>query len=279
MSGLRILALDIDGTLIGSDKRIPRFTAEEIRRVVETDGIHLILVTARGPQSTALIEEQLGVPASYATFGGALVWAREADGGFTTLSETPLDPAATARFVELAAATDVHIGVYTRDDWFVNRLDYWGLREARNTSVWPSAVGTERVRADAVAADTVFKLMFRGDGAALDALEAPLREVGAEAFIHRVPHVIEINSSHAVKLPAVAALTKHLGRELSEVIAFGDSLSDLELLENAGVGVLMANASKGLDASARIERTLSNDEDGIGVMLRKHFPTSAPFRS
>jgi hypothetical protein len=279
VSGLRILALDIDGTLIGSDKRIARFTTSEIRRVAETEGVHVILVTARGPQSTALIEEQLGVRSSYATYGGALVWAREADGGFTTLSETPLDGGATKRFVELATAADLHIGVYTRHDWFVNRLDYWGLREARNTSVWPSAVGADRVQPEASESEPVFKLMFRGEGAALDALEGPLREVGAEAFIHRVPHVIEIISSHAVKLPAVTALTRHLGHELRDVIAFGDSLSDLELLENVGVGVLMANASKGLDAGPRIARTLSNDEDGIGVMLRKHFPTAAPFRT
>lgn len=279
MTGLRILALDIDGTLIGSDKRIASFTASEIRRVAETEGVHVILVTARGPQSTALIEEQLGVRSSYATYGGALVWAREADGRFTTLSETPLDDGATAGFLELASAADVHIGVYTRDDWFVNRLDYWGLREARNTSVWPSAVGDDCVRPNALAAGAVFKVMFRGEGAALDALEGPLREVGADAFIHRVPHVIEIISSHAVKLPAVTALASHLGHELRDVIAFGDSLSDLELLENAGVGVLMANASKSLGASPAIERTLSNDEDGIGVMLRKHFPTTAPFRT
>lgn len=279
MSELRILALDIDGTLIGSDKRVARFTASEIRRVAETEGVHVILVTARGPQSTALIEEQLGVPSSYATYGGALVWAREASGGFTTLSETPLDVGATVRFVGLAATADVHIGVYTRHDWFVNRLDYWGLREARNTSVWPTAVGPDHVRPEAIASEPVFKVMFRGDSAALDALEGPLREVRADAFIHRVPHVIEISSSHAVKLPAVSALTRHLGHELRDVIAFGDSLSDLELLENVGVGVLMANASKGLAASSRIERTLSNDEDGIGVMLRKHFPTAAPFRT
>lgn len=277
MNDLRILALDIDGTLIGSDKRIPSFTASEIRRVTQTGDVHVILVTARGPQSTALIEEQLGVRSSYATFGGALVWARDADGAFTTLSETPLDPGSAARFLELAAATDVHIGVYTRDDWFVNRLDYWGLREARNTSVWPAGVGPEVVRADAD--EPVFKVMFRGAGSELDALEPRLREVGAEAFIHRMPHVIEIISAQAVKLPAVAALATHLGHDLRDVIAFGDSLSDLELLESVGVGVLMANASKSLEVSPAIERTLSNDEDGIGVMLRKHFPTGAAFRT
>ncbi|WP_426625692.1 HAD family hydrolase [Leifsonia sp. McL0607] len=70
MSDLHILALDIDGTLIGSDKRISSFTASEVRRVTQTEDVHVILVTARGPQSTALIEEQLGIASSYATFGG-----------------------------------------------------------------------------------------------------------------------------------------------------------------------------------------------------------------
>ncbi|WP_348787417.1 HAD hydrolase family protein [Leifsonia sp. NPDC080035] len=279
MSAARILALDIDGTLIGSDKRIPAFTASEVRRVAEESGVHVVLVTARGPQSTAIIEEQLGVPASYCTFGGSLVWAREPDGSFTELSETPLDPASVRAILTASTGHDVHTGVYTRGGWFVNRLDYWGLREARNTSVWPDAVGVEGELLGAPDGAGVFKLMFRGDAERLTALETDLRAAASGIFLHRVPNVIEIVPASAVKLPALRTLAAHLGAGLDEVIAFGDTLSDLELLEHAGVGVLMGNASPALDASPRVLRTLTNDEDGVGVMLRAQFPTTRPFRT
>jgi Cof subfamily protein (haloacid dehalogenase superfamily) len=273
-----MLALDIDGTLIGSDKKIPSFTRQEIRRVTADHAVHIVLITARGPQSTRIIEEALGVECSYATYGGSLVWARNDDGGFTTLSETPLEFGDVRTFVEEGQRLDVHIGVYTRNDWIVNKLDYWGLREARNTSIWPTLVSPALVEWSE-SEEPVFKIMFRGDGDQLTNLEKILRARDADAFIHRMPHVIEIVSAHAVKLPAVASLANYLGYELGEIMAFGDSLSDVEMLEHVGVGVLMGNAAKSVQASHHVERTLSNDEDGIGVMLRKHFPTTAPFRT
>ncbi len=89
--------------------------------------------------------------------------------------------------------------------------------------------------------------------------------------------MLEIISSDAVKLPALRALCAHFGITTDDVIAFGDTGADLEMLENVGHGVLMANAKASLEVASHVERTLSNDEDGIGVILRKYFPTKAPF--
>jgi Cof subfamily protein (haloacid dehalogenase superfamily) len=271
---LTTLAIDIDGTLINSLKQISPFTRSEIHRVVREYGAHVILITARGPQSTSIIEEELGVAASYATFGGSLVWSREADGILIPVSEVPLLVDDVASILTVAASHDVHTGLYSRDDWYVSSLDYWGMREARNTAVWPQVVDI------AVAAQTAgpfFKIMFRGEQEPLAALAAALRDSPTTTYAHHLKHVLEIVSRDAVKLPALQALAAHRGFSLDQVIAFGDSESDLGMLENVGVGVLMGNASSALPVSNRVERTLSNDEDGIGMALRKHFPTNEPF--
>jgi Cof subfamily protein (haloacid dehalogenase superfamily) len=274
---LTTLAIDIDGTLIDSRKEISAFTRAEIHRVVREYGAHVILITARGPQSTAIVEEQLGIPASFATFGGSLVWSRESDGSMAPVSEVPLGPDDVAAILAVAADHDVHTGLYSRDDWYVSSLDYWGMREARNTAIWPTAVSIPDTALDA-AAGPFFKIMFRGEQEPLAALAAALRLSPTMTYAHHLKHVLEIVSKDAVKLPALQALAAHRGFSLAEVIAFGDSESDLGMLENAGVGVLMGNASRSLPVSDRVERTLSNDEDGIGIALRKHFPTSEPFR-
>ena len=270
-----VLAIDIDGTLINSRKQISTFTKSEIHRVVAEHGAHVILITARSPQSTAIIEEQLGVAASLATFGGSLVWSRDADSSLVPVSEVPLDGDDVARILDVSAKHDVHTGLYSRDDWFVSALDYWGMREARNTAVWPQLVD---IAATARDAGPFFKIMFRGEQAPLAALAAALQDSPTTTYAHHLKHVLEIVSSDAVKLPALQALAAHRAFSLADVIAFGDSESDLGMLENAGVGVLMGNASRTLTVSERVERTLSNDEDGIGIALRKYFPTVAPFR-
>jgi hydroxymethylpyrimidine pyrophosphatase-like HAD family hydrolase len=91
--------------------------------------------------------------------------------------------------------------------------------------------------------------------------------------------VIEVVASGAVKLPALQALAGHLGIDMDEVIAFGDTSADLDMLAGVGVGYLMGNASPALTVPPSVRRALSHDEDGIGVALRKHFPSDAPFRT
>ncbi|WP_349897644.1 HAD hydrolase family protein [Parafrigoribacterium soli] len=275
MSELRALAIDIDGTLIDSRKQIMPFTASEIHRVVEEHDAHLILVTARSPQSTAVIEERLGIPASYATFGGSLVEAREPDGRFTQLKAVPLLDDDVRKMLEVASTFDVHTGVYTRDVWHVNSLEYWGMREARNTSVWPVVDEVERV----VGSSPLFKVMFRGEAEPLNELADALGALGTSTYAHHLKNMIEVVASGAVKLPALEALTRHLGIGLEQVIAFGDTSADLDMLAGVGVGYLMGNASSALTVPAGVRRALSHDEEGIGVALRKHFPSDAPFRT
>lgn len=276
MSVPAIIAVDIDGTLIGSHKRIPRFTRDEIHRVVREYGTRLFIVTARGPESTAVIEEELGVHGSYATFGGALVWARKDDGSFTTLRETPIPEEVVAGILNASSGLDVHSGVYSREDWYVSSLDYWGLREARNTAVWPTVTAIDSTLLGRVG--PIFKVMFRGETQDLTRLEQLLAPFASRAYIHNSGRVLEIISSDAVKLPAVQQLCMHFGLALEDVISFGDSAADVEMLEGCGIGVLMGNARPELVVAGHVERTLSNDEDGIGMSLRKHFPTDALFR-
>jgi hydroxymethylpyrimidine pyrophosphatase-like HAD family hydrolase len=126
--------------------------------------------------------------------------------------------------------------------------------------------------------DDVFKVMFRGEASELATLRSRLGEIPG-IYPHHNQRVLEVVRDDAVKLPAVRRLVEHYGLELSEVASFGDTDADIDMLEASGVGVLMANARVTRPVSESIVRTLSNDEDGIGIVLRELFPTSAPFRT
>src|SRR5690606_38652848 len=244
-----ILAIDIDGTLINSDKAITAFTRSEIHRVVEEYDARLFIVTARGPQSTAVIESRLGLRGSYAAFGGALVWARGDDGAFTVLKETPIPHTKVRDIVRASSSFDLHCGVYTRDDWFVNEMSYWGLREARNTAVWPAADRLDEPLLDRIG--PVFKVMFRGERGQLYELEQLLKGFSDSVYIHNSGRVLEIIPAEAVKLPASLQLCAHFGCTADDVIAFGDSAADVEMLENVRHGVLMGNASEEVTVAGR----------------------------
>ncbi len=269
---LRLLALDIDGTLIDSAKQIMPFTQQEVARVAAT-GVHPVIVTARAINASLIIERKLGVAASHIAFGGGTVRVRTGS-GLTVLEEHPFERSDVALMLDAANGADVHIGVYTATEWHVSDLGFWGLREARNTSIWPDSVGDgSPLRA---LADPVFKLMFRGLPEALAPIKETIDRELPGAFAHLSARVLEVTTSR--KHGALRALSDHLGIAPHEVIAFGDTEADVPMLEAAGVGVLMGNADPALRVAPHVERTLSNDEEGVGLSLRKHFPTDAPFR-
>lgn len=243
--------------------------------MVREYGVNVFLITARGPASTAIVESELGVNCSYATYGGALVLGR-VEGAHTALSAIPLDEELVWDVIRAGLAASVHVGVYTQHDWFVNELNYWGLREARNTAIWPTECDLLSQRVNGF--EPIYKIMFRGEAQQLEELGRRLEAHSDGAFIHHSNRVLEIIPATAVKLPALMTLATHHGLALDQVMAFGDSLADVPMLENSGVGVIMANASRDLDIASHVVRTLSHDEDGVGIALRKYFPTSEPFQ-
>lgn len=267
----RLLAIDIDGTLTNSAKQIMPFTQAEVARVVAA-GTQLVIVTARAIAASTIIERKLGVPASHIAFGGGSIRVREGD-RLVALEEHPFDRQDVELMVAAAAGADVHVGLYTATEWHVSDMGFWGLREARNTSIWPNTIadGTPPI----VPADSVFKVMFRGDPETLAPIKSAIDRELPGAFAHFSAHVLEVTASR--KHTALKSLTAHLGIAMHEVIAFGDTEADVPMLDAAGIGVLMGNADPALTVAPHVERTLSNDEEGVGLSLRRHFPTDAPF--
>lgn len=83
-----------------------------------------------------------------------------------------------------------------------------------------------------------------------------------------VSNNVEINQAHANKGEALAALAVHLGLPEDGTLSFGDGLNDISMLQSAGVGVAMANAAAECKEVADWV-TLSNDEDGVAVGINK----------
>lgn len=274
-SSLRALAIDIDGTLINSSKQIPSFTRREIHRVVREYGVKVFLITARGPKSAGLIEGMLGVKCSIAAYGGAYVEARSGQES-EVLFRGHIPEHLVTKVIEIARSYDVYAGVHTENDCFVNRFDYWARREARNTSTWP-IVASDGPDGAPLPVSKVFKVMFRGESDVLSRLNADLTDAGRGLYAHHNNRVLEIVPAEAVKLPALSLLADFHALTLDQIVAFGDTEADVEMLEAAGVGALMANADESFEVLPTVLRTLSNDEDGIGVVLRELFPTDEPF--
>jgi Cof subfamily protein (haloacid dehalogenase superfamily) len=87
--------------------------------------------------------------------------------------------------------------------------------------------------------------------------------------VKSAPYFLEVLNKQAHKGAAVKNLAEHLGIKQEEVMAIGDNENDLTMVEYAGIGVAMANATENVKNAADV-LTASNEEDGVAEVINKY---------
>lgn len=271
-----LIVADIDGTLLNDDKELSHVTVETVKRVRRDFGVDVLLASSRMPCAIRPIQKQLECLDFIVALDGALVLDGSSHDD-VTLVDRRLPFETSAEIVDLASSAGLHIGIFRRDEWVVNRIDYWASREIRSNKVWPT-VGSlhDHLASWTDAGLDAHKIMIRGEQNELD----PIRDALYLRYGHRVrlscgrPTLIELVAMTAGKWAGVDYVLSRLGIAADRVIAFGDSDNDLDLLRSVGHGVAPTNASdRALDVACEV--TLSNGQNGVAVALRKYFPEPA----
>ncbi len=270
MQAPRLVATDVDGTLLDPDDRVSPRSAAVIGRLVAA-GVGFVLVTGRPPRWIPPVVTQLGVARLAVCANGGVLYDAVAD---RVLWARALEPDVLS---ELAATVEAtlpgcglaveRVGVGAFDDaasQFVAEPDY--------LHAWPSAdhgVASRRELFDRPAV----KMLVRCPELSSDAMVAALTPViGAIAdltFSH--PRgLVEIAPLRVTKATGLAAVAERDGIAAADVVAFGDMPNDLEMLRWAGHGVAMGNAHPALLEVAD-EVTASNGDDGLALVLERWF--------
>ena len=271
-----LIGIDVDGTLLDSEGRMPAANCDAIHEAV-TRGIHVALVTGRSFPFARPIAEPLPPSLSLIVSSGAV--ERTMDG--TTLARLLLDrDVAYALLERTAARRESAALIFDRDldrqlvfesmDWeHPGRRNYW----ARNQSLIAQCVPLE----DALVEDPI-QVMFNGGVDEMRDLAAELRRdaggyaVSLTEYVHRDFSLIDVTAPGATKGRALAWRAQQLGLARDAVMAVGDNLNDLDMLEYAGTPVIMANAVAGLKDRS-IESgwymTGHQDEAGLAQAIRR----------
>ena len=275
---IRLIGIDIDGTLLDSDGKMPAENIAAIHDAVDA-GIHVALVTGRSYPSARPVADPLPAALSLVVSSGAV--ERGMDG--STLARRLLDRAvarevldATRPFRDAAALIfDRDAGqqfIFETMDWeHPDRKGYW----ARNQSLIARTVPLEA----ALTEDPV-QVMFNGGVETMRQLAADLRAqarscaVSLTEYGHRDFSLVDITSPLATKGLALAWRAAQLGLERGQVMAVGDNYNDLEMLEFAGVPVVMENAVAGLKTRGW-PITGHHDRGGLAEAIRR-FALSPP---
>ncbi|MBA2416876.1 MAG: HAD family phosphatase [Geodermatophilaceae bacterium] len=260
----RLVATDLDGTLLGSDGTVSPRTAQAVARV-EAAGVPVVIVTGRPPRWLAAVAEQLDHRGIAVCANGAVIWDMRTG---RIVESDPLDPSVLA---EVTSRLRAELGeasfAVEYGESFTHEAAY-PVRWARaNPQV---SVGELADLLDQPAVKLLVRHPSYGPDQLLAAAQALLGD--SVTMTHSsYDGLLEISAAGVTKATGLARVAASHDIEPEEVLAFGDMPNDLPMFAWAGRSVAVANAHQAvLDVADDV--TGSNAEDGVAAYLEPLFP-------
>ncbi len=266
MPPIDLIALDLDGTLLDSNKRISSRTVKALRLLPKL-GVRVVIASARPPRSCKAIYDGLGLDTWQINYNGALIWDPHAN---RPVKHWPMEGQLVWKMATLARhlVPNVQVAAEVVDRWYTDRHD-----------PYRTTVTGKLFRPDVVAPmeswakQSTTKLMFLAEPRKVARIREALRERfgNAAKVVHADPDLVQVMSNGAGKDAALRVVCEHHGIDMRRTLAIGDAVNDLDMLKAAGVAVAVANGCDECKTAARWVAP-SNDDDGVFEAVCKYVP-------
>jgi 5-amino-6-(5-phospho-D-ribitylamino)uracil phosphatase len=274
---IKLLAIDIDGTLLDSRGQVPDTNVEALAEAAAR-GVRLAVVTGRSFHFALPPVERIPDPLTMVVYNGAI--ARTRAGATLIRRLLPRDDARLVLDATLPWRDSALMQfdrpsrgqlVYDRLDWtHPNRVRF----HQKNLALLEEVAALE----DALTEDPI-QIAFNGSVETMRGLISVLRShpdvsrlsISLTEYLHRDFSLVDVCAADTTKGSTLSRLAALLKIARHEVMAVGDNFNDREMLEWAGVGVVMGNATPAMQAG--FEVTGTNDEAGLAQAIRRHICT------
>ena len=255
----KLIAADLDRTLLRSDGTVSDFTKETIRRCMDA-GVGFTFATGRMYCSALPIARRLELELPLITYQGALL--KSLDGDVMHALHLPQDLA--GELEEILRKSGMHYNIYSDEKLYFSTFGQKVMDYARHIGVEPLAApkGLGKIQVTQYG-------VFDEPERILELKQMIDQRYGS--LVHTVTsggRFLEICHPKAQKSYGLARLAEHLGIHREEIIAVGDNNNDLDMLEYAGLGVAVDNAVPAAKEAAN-RLTASNDEDGVAKLIQE----------
>lgn len=263
MRDIKLVAIDMDGTLLNDDYEISLRNREKIRSLLDR-GKKVILATGRTFQSARYYAKQLNLDIPIITYNGALI--KETLSEKVIYSEK-IDLEYVKKLLEFGEKYSVYTKVYINDVLHVkseceearifshrHRIDYKNIGKL-----------SEEVKENPhliVFKDSVDKI-----NAVKEKLETELKL--PISYTMSTPYSLEFMAKGISKASSLEYLTNILDIKRDETLAIGNGLNDLDMLRWAGIGVAMKNSDRSLLEKWSSISEYDNNDDGVSYILDK----------
>jgi Cof subfamily protein (haloacid dehalogenase superfamily) len=260
---MRLVASDIDGTILGHDGKISDRTVRAFHACRDA-GVELVFVTGRPPRWLHPLEDQLGHTGRVICSNGAVVWDLEAD-RLVSARGLELEAVFETRRIIKALRPSALFAAETLTGFHLEP----GFIENESSELL-SEFTPAPLHTTLTAADSVVKfLAVVRDGSADDFLAEVAPAIAhLAAATHSAPTValLELSLPGVNKAVTLATYAASLGIEAADVVAFGDMPNDIEMLRWAGDGYAMASGHPDAIRAAG-QQAPHFDDDGVAQVL------------
>ena len=273
---IRLLALDIDGTILDSQGRLPAANRDAIARAIEA-GVEVALATGRRYDFARPIFEQLPGPLTLILSNGAIVKTRDGETLMRHLLPRAIARGVLARVPQHRASAAVVFDRLREGQVVFEAIDWEHPLHGRFFA-FNRPFLSEVAPLEACLTEDPIQVMFSGGCVAMRALVEDLQDgstarapgspaaadysVALTEYEHRDFSMVDVVRAGCSKGMALREWSERRGVRREEVMAMGDNLNDLQMLEFAGTPVLMGNALAELKARGW-PVTATNDNEGV----------------
>jgi Cof subfamily protein (haloacid dehalogenase superfamily) len=261
----KMIAIDMDGTLLKEDKSVSEITKEAIERA-RKKGVKVVITTGRPVEGITRYLKELNLVGEedyVISFNGCLI--QKARSG-KVIYKSILKGSDLTYLYEIGKKLNVNMHAFSNLGCITPKLSKYTEFEVKANDMPANIVDFSAIKPD----EEIDKVMMVDEP---EILEEAIKKLPKEVYdkytvVKSTPFFLEFLNRNSNKGEGVKVLAKYLGIDLKEVICIGDAGNDLHMIKFAGLGVAMGNAFEEIKKAADYI-TSTNEEDGVAEVIEK----------
>lgn len=258
LNNIKMIFLDIDGTLYNSKKQLTEYTKKILNKVAE-EGIYVVLCSGRQNSQVCELSKSIDISKYAISCNGAFVYNYEDD---IDIAENVMKKESIEKIWSFCKEENIKLILEAKKDRYVNfesderkHIKIDGIEDILDKKIFQMVIDeiviekTEKVKELLISDDNIWTANY-----------------GPSYYGN---YFFDINNKNIDKGIGIKELIKYLGIKKEETIGFGDGINDYAMIRECGIGIAMGNAEEELKRTADYV-TLTNNEDGVAKFIEEY---------